>query len=161
MANDLKHVGKDKAVYVFNHTIPGECGCPDFKYTLKNKETVDLLAHNLKAWLYGHWHVNHMYTHPDNGVGVICSSTPVYGGIDHASSAFRVMNIDGKGDFTSDFHYSYMDKHMVIASIQNHQVAITPEGTIPFGCECLFNRQSGNQRYVILSTFDGKTFIGW
>lgn len=131
MANDLKYVDRDKAVYVFNHTIPGECGCPDFKFTLKNKETVDLLAHNLKAWLYGHWHVNHIYTHPENHVAVVCSSTPVYGGIDHASSGFRVMDIDGKGNFTSDFHYSYLDKSMVISSIQNHQAAITPAGTVP------------------------------
>ena len=117
-----------------------------------------MLAHNLKAWLYGHWHVNHIYTHPDNGIGVICSSTPVYGGIDHASSAFRVMNIDGKGDFTSDFHYSYMDKHMVIASIQNHQAAITPEGTIPLVVN-VYSTASPVTKVRYSCTFDGKTLL--
>lgn len=158
MANDLKYVDRRKAVYVFNHTIPGECGCPDFKFTLKNKETVDLLAHNLKAWLYGHWHVNHIYTHPDNKVAVICSSTPIYGGIDHASSGFRVMNIDSKGNFTSDFHYSYMDKSMVISSIQNHQAAVGPTGTIPLTVNA-YSTASPVTKMYYSCVFDGKTLL--
>ncbi|WP_301915007.1 outer membrane protein assembly factor BamB family protein [Phocaeicola coprophilus] len=158
MANDLKYVDKNKAIYVFNHTIPGECGCPDFKFTLKNQEVVDLLAHNLKAWLYGHWHVNHIYTHPDNQVAVICSSTPIYGGIDHASSAFRVMHIDAKGDFTSDFHYSYLDKKMVIASIQNHQSAISPDGTIPLTVNA-YSTASPVVRMIYSCTSDGKVLL--
>lgn len=131
VANDLKHMDPNKSLYFINHTIPSDCGCPDFVYTLKNGEKVDLTAHNLKAWLYGHWHVNHVYTHPATGAKIICSSTPIRGGIDHALSAFRVMHIDSKGDFTSDFRYSYIDGSMVIASIQNHQAPVNANGTVP------------------------------
>lgn len=158
VANDLKHVGNDKAIYLFNHTIPGECGCPDFKYKLKNGEVVDLTAHNIKAWLYGHWHVNHIYRHPDSNVAVICSSTPVYGGIDHASSAFRVMNIDAKGDFISDFHYSYFDKKMVISSVQNHQAAVTPEGKVPLTVNA-YSTASPVSAMKYSCIFDGKTVL--
>lgn len=158
MANDLKYVSKDKAVYVFNHTIPGECGCPDFKFTLRNGDTVDLTAHNIKAWLYGHWHVNHIYTHPKHEVAVICSSTPIYGGIDHASSAFRVMHIDRKGDFTSDFHYSYMDKEMVIASIQNHQAPVTSTGAVPLSVNA-YSTASPVSAMSYSCTLDGKTIL--
>lgn len=130
MANDLKQTDKDKAVYVFNHTVPGECGCPDFKFTLKNKEVVDLTAHRLKAWMYGHWHVNHISRHAASGASLICSSTPVHGGIDHASSAFRVMHIDSRGDFTSELRYSYIDKSMTLSSIHHHRAALTPSGEV-------------------------------
>lgn len=158
MANDLKQVEKGKAIYIFNHTIPRDCQCPDFKFTLKNGNTVNLLDHNLKAWLYGHWHVNHLYKHPGSGVAVICSSTPIFGGIDHASSAFRVMEIDSRGDFTSDLHYSYMDKRLVISSIQNHQAPTTPAGTIPLTVNAYFTASPATEvKYAC--TFGGKTLI--
>ena len=129
LENDLKYVPKSKAIYVFNHSVADDM--ETFRLPLGDDRYIDLPEHNLKAWLYGHWHVNHVYRHEKTGVCSICTSTPVYGGIDHASSAFRVMNIDSKGDFTSNFVYTYLDKVMSIASIMNHQSPVLASGAVP------------------------------
>lgn len=127
--NDLKYVPKDKAVYLFNHSIADDTD--SFKLNISDTEFVDLPAHNLKAWLYGHWHVNHIHKHEQTGVHSICSSTPIRGGIDHAASAFRVMNIDTKGDFTSDFRYCYINKSLHIASLENMHAPTLSSGAVP------------------------------
>lgn len=128
IANDLKTVSPDKSVYIFNHSIADDT--ENFRLPLSATDYVDLPAHNLKAWLYGHWHVNHIYRHPKTGVYSICTSTPVYGGIDHASSAFRVMHIDAKGDFTSELRYSYINKSVVIASINGDVAPVGDSGAV-------------------------------
>lgn len=128
MANDLKQVPKGKAVYLFNHSIADDM--EHFRLPLNESESIDLVAHGLKAWLYGHWHVNHIHRHAATGVSSICTSTPVYGGIDHASSAFRVMHIDAKGDFTSELRYSYFHRSVEIASVQNGQAPVLPSGAV-------------------------------
>lgn len=128
LKNDLKYVSKEKAVIVFNHSILNESG--SFKFGPSDTEYVDLTEHNLKAWLYGHWHVNHIHQHA-NGVRSICSSTPIRGGIDHAASAFRVLTVDPKGDFGSEFRYSYINKSLQIASLENMQAPVLPSGAVP------------------------------
>ena len=127
--NDLKYVPKDKPVFLFNHSIADDT--ESFKLNINETEYVDLPAHNLKAWLYGHWHVNHIHKHDKTGVYSICSSTPVRGGIDHAASAFRVLTVNPKGDFTSEFRYCYIDKSLQIASLQNMQAPILASGAVP------------------------------
>ena len=39
-----------------------------FKYGMSDTEHIDLPAMGLKAWLYGHWHVNHVHKHKVTGV---------------------------------------------------------------------------------------------
>ena len=73
---------------------------------MSDTEYIDLPAMGLKAWLYGHWHVNHVHKHKVTGVYTICTSTPACGGIDHAPSAFRVLTVDTEGNVASEFlHY--------------------------------------------------------
>lgn len=50
--------------------------------------------HNLKAWVYGHWHINYMKKQGD--VYSVCTSSLDKGGIDHSTTAFRVMHVDSK-----------------------------------------------------------------
>lgn len=127
--NDLKQVEKGKSIYVFNHSIADDT--ENFRLKINEMEVIDLPAHKLKAWLYGHWHVNHIHKHDKADVHSICSSTPIYGGIDHASSAFRVLHVDAQGEFTSDLRYCYMDKSVHIASIGNDMhTPILPSGSI-------------------------------
>ncbi len=156
MVNDLKYVPKSKAIYLFNHSIADDM--EHFRLSLNEKEYIDLPAHNLKAWLYGHWHVNHVHRHPATGVCSICSSTPVYGGIDHASSAFRVMHIDGKGDFTSELRYSYLDKSMAFASIQNRQAPVLPSGAVPLSVN-VYSTVSPVVSLRYSCFFDGKRMV--
>lgn len=127
--NDLKYVPKDKPVFVFNHDIGSDT--ESFKLKINETDFVDLPAHNLKAWLYGHWHVNHIHQHAKTGVYSICTSTPVRGGIDHASSAFRVLTVDPKGKFTSEFRYCYINKSLQIASLENMQAPVLASGAVP------------------------------
>ena len=129
LANDLKQVPASKAIYLFNHSIADDM--ERFCLPLGDAGEIDLVAHNLKAWLYGHWHVNHVHRHEKTGVYSICTSTPIYGGIDHASSAFRVMHIDAKGDFTSELRYSYFRPSVELASVQNGQAPVLPSGAVP------------------------------
>ena len=139
MKNDLACVGKGKSVIVFNHSLPEDT--TSFRYGISTTEYVDLPASGLKAWLYGHWHVNHVYKNKkENGVNeyesagvyTICTSTPACGGIDHAPSAFRVLTVDTKGGLKSEFRYSYLPASLHIASIsEEEQTFALSSGNIP------------------------------
>ena len=61
MKNDLEHVKPGTPVYVFNHDILTEGD--KFIYGGKS-ESINLNEYNLKAWIYGHWHINHIITVP-------------------------------------------------------------------------------------------------
>ena len=89
---------------------------------------IDLDAHNLKAWVYGHVHINHITRH--GNALAICTSTLARGGIDHATSAFRKIGMDSKGNISSELRYAYIDKSIVIASAQNEQAPVTKDGKL-------------------------------
>ena len=50
------------------------------------REALILNEHNLKAWVYGHWHINYMKKQGD--VYSVCTSSLDKGGIDHSTTAF-------------------------------------------------------------------------
>lgn len=127
MKNDLAFVPKEKAVMVFNHDL---LTYDDrFIYGKNEKEPINLNEHNLKAWIYGHWHINYMKKQGD--VYSISTATLDKGGIDHSTSAFRVLHVDGKGDFTSELRYTYIDKHIRIASLADGQMPVLQSGILP------------------------------
>lgn len=127
MKNDLSMVPEGMSVMVFNHDLLTQG--PDFKFYNDKGDYIDLDAHHLKAWIYGHWHINHIYKY--RKAYSVCTSTPVRGGIDHASAAFRVFKVDGKGDFTTELRYMYWDRKLEIASLDNLHAAHTEAGSIP------------------------------
>lgn len=128
LANDLAQQPDGKPIVVFNHDLLTTGS--EFRFYKNETEYIDLDAHNLKAWIYGHWHINHIRRH--GSAYSVCTSTPVRGGIDHASSAFRVFTVDGNGDFRSELRYSYLDKALTIASIGSEQWApLSAGGTVP------------------------------
>lgn len=127
MKNDLAFVPKEKAVMVFNHDL---LTYDDrFIYGKNEKEPINLNEHNLKAWIYGHWHINYMKKQGD--VYSISTATLDKGGIDHSTSAFRVLHVDGKGDFSSELRYTYIDKHIRIASLADGQMPVWQGGVLP------------------------------
>lgn len=111
LKNDLAHVKQGTPVVVFNHDL---LTYDDTFIYGSDIESVNLNEHNLKAWVYGHWHINYMKKQGD--VYTICTSSLDKGGIDHSTTAFRVMHVDPKGDFTSELRYTYLDKNICIAS---------------------------------------------
>lgn len=127
LKNDLKYVSKEKAVYIFNHDLL--TADERMLYQLSDNEFIDLDKHNLKAWIYGHWHVNHIHKH--RSAYSVCTSTLACGGIDHASSAFRVFSVDGKGDFQSELRYTFINRTIELASISNGQAPVNEKGELP------------------------------
>lgn len=127
MKNDLAMVEKGKAVMIFNHDLltTGD----QFIYGKNEQEPIDLNKHNLKAWIYGHWHVNYMKKQGD--VYSVSTATLDKGGIDHSTSAFRVMHVDKKGDFTSELRYTYIDRHIQIVSLTDGQMPVLQSGMLP------------------------------
>lgn len=111
LKNDLAHVKQGTPVVVFNHDL---LTYDDTFIYGSDTESVNLNEHNLKAWVYGHWHINYMKKQGD--VYTICTSSLDKGGIDHSTTAFRVMHVNPKGDFTSELRYTYLDKNICIAS---------------------------------------------
>lgn len=167
--NDLKYVSKDKAIYVFNHSIADDT--ETFRLNISDTESVDLVAHNLKAWLYGHWHVNHIHKHAKTGVYSICSSTPIRGGIDHAASAFRVMTVDSKGDFTSNLRYCYIDKSLYVPSLENMQAPVLASGAVPLSVNAystvspiksiVYSCYHAGRKIIIKKPLTQKTDFNW
>ncbi len=126
LENDLAQIPEGKPVVVFGHDLPTTGD--QFVFPSGEGKQLDLDAYNLKAWLYGHWHITHIHKHKQ--AYSICSSTPIRGGIDHSLSSFRVMHMDGKGDFESELRYTYMDKAVQIASVHDGVASYTPSGKV-------------------------------
>ena len=110
----------------------------------KNAGSINLNEHNLKAWVYGHWHINYMKKQGD--VYSVCTSSLDKGGIDHSTTAFRVMHVDSKGDFTSELRYTVFGQEYL------YRFACRSDG---FGCssgscQCVFFRVTGERSASIL-----------
>lgn len=114
LKNDLALVPPGKPVVVFNHDLLTEGD--RFRYGAGDL-AVDLNAHNLKAWIYGHRHINHV--RKQGNVLTICTSAVDKGGIDHSAAAFRDIRMDGKGEISSSLRHVYVDKALRVASVQN------------------------------------------
>jgi outer membrane protein assembly factor BamB len=114
MKNDLKYVGKTKNIVVFNHDLLtlGD----QFIYGINKNEQINLNEHNLKAWIYGHWHVDYLRKHGASGIISVCASPPEMGGIDHSASNFIVYGMNEKGEFNIHPRYNYIDKKLTIAA---------------------------------------------
>ena len=154
LKNDLKFVSKEKAIMVFNHDLL--TSKDEFIYKLNDTERIDLDAHNLKAWIYGHWHINHVRKH--KSAYSICTSTMVRGGIDHASAGFRVYDVDAKGDFSTELRYSYLDKSVEIASLDNLESAVLPNGAVPLSVNA-YSTTTPTKSVNYLCKYDGKPIV--
>lgn len=124
LKNDLAQIPSGKPVILFGHdlSVTGDT------FVLKLKDgQLNLDSYNLKAWLYGHWHISHVYKHKK--AYSICSLTPIRGGIDHSPASYRVMNIDAQGNFSSELRYPYI-RTLQIASIDNLKACYTPSGNV-------------------------------
>ncbi|MDE7025562.1 MAG: PQQ-binding-like beta-propeller repeat protein, partial [Paramuribaculum sp.] len=114
LKNDLSQVADGTPVVVFNHDLLTTSN--DFVFKGESGSQLNLNDYNLRAWIYGHWHIN--YRRQQGDVTTICTSTLDKGGIDHSKSAYRVVGIDNDGKVSTELRYTYQDRHMVIASPQ-------------------------------------------
>ena len=124
LKNDLRQIPRGKPVVFFSHDLPGHDN--QCVYGINEQEQINLSDYNLKAWLYGHWHINYIRKWGD--AFAVSTAAADKGGIDHSSNAFRVMHIDGKGNFKSELRYTYLDKKMQISSPAEGQVSAFASG---------------------------------
>ncbi len=127
LKNDLAMIPKGKPVVMFNHDLLTHSDV--FRFGISESESIDFNNYNLKAWIYGHWHIN--YIKKQGNVYTICTSTVDKGGIDHSTSAFRVIHADKRGNISSQLRYSYIDKHIEIASPGKDGLPLLVSGAIP------------------------------
>lgn len=114
LKNDLAHIKPGTPIMIFNHDLL--TNDDTFIYKGKNGNSINLNDYNLKAWIYGHWHINYMKK--QGNVYTICTSSLDKGGIDHAKSAYRVMTVNPKGNLSTELRYTYLDRNLRIASPQ-------------------------------------------
>lgn len=127
LKNDLAQIPQGKPIVIFNHDLLTYSD--QFIYGISDQEQINLNAHNLKAWVYGHWHINYMKKQGD--VYSVSTATLDKGGIDHSTSAFRVMHVDKKGDLSSELRYTYLNKHIQVTSPIEGQVPVMASGAVP------------------------------
>ena len=123
-----------------------------FIFKSKNAGSINLNEHNLKAWVYGHWHINYMKKQGD--VYSVCTSSLDKGGIDHSTTAFRVMHVDSKGDFTSELRYTYLDKNICIAS----PAGVMASGVLPVAVN-VYSSVSPVKEVLYTCLADGKPVL--
>lgn len=124
LKKDLAMMDKSKPLIFINHDF---FVGPDF--ILKGeKEQIDLMQYNLKAWFYGHWHNN--FTFKQNGVYVVCSNAPNKGGIDNSAAQFVVVDIDKQGIKDIKPVYTNLRDHIQLVRPMGDQ-QLDADGTLP------------------------------
>ena len=112
LVNELAQVDTSMNLVVFNHDLLTFDDV--FIFSGGRGKEINLNDHNLKAWVYGHWHINYKKQHGKNGPISVCSSPPDKGGIDHSPSNFLVYNVAENGEIEIEPRYSYLTKHITI-----------------------------------------------
>ena len=117
LKNDLAALKEGTPVYFFNHDLFSTD--PHIVYG-HGADTVAFDDYNVKALIYGHLHINHK--HRQGNIYTLCTSTPDKGGIDHSAGAYRVVNVDSRGNSTTELRHCYISDHAVIASPQGAHI---------------------------------------
>lgn len=137
LENDLKNVDPDKEVIIFNHTLP-----PSDDYVIRYPgKKLDLKEFNLLAWVYGHYHANHVEM--KNGVLSISTSRPDCGGIDSSPAGPRLIKIGADNSISTETFYYEFDSSM----------AKTPENKV------WSSQLSGNNEFSDPVYENGKVYV--
>jgi outer membrane protein assembly factor BamB/predicted phosphodiesterase len=141
LQNDLRQVPLGKPVILFNHDL------------FTHSEMINLNMPTLKAWIYGHRHMNYMKKQGD--VYTICTNSLDKGGIDHSTAAFRVIDVDHRGNVSSRLRYTYLDKHLEIATPGNDGFPVSGSGSVPLTVN-VYHSSSPVKEVVYTCYADGK-----
>lgn len=116
LKNLLGTYDKKQAKIIFNHDLL--TNEDSFRFNTGDGKYLVLEDYNLKAWLYGHWHINMVKKHEKSGVISYGTSTCAKGGIDHSPSAFRVVQVDTDGNTSSLLRWTYPNREIEIVNPQ-------------------------------------------
>lgn len=104
LENDLAAVSPEKKVVIFNHTK-----APDTDFVLQfDAKKLDLKAHNLIGWIYGHYHYN--FVEQQNGVLTVSAPRPDAGGIDSSPAGTRKITVTADGTLQTEMYYYDLHK---------------------------------------------------
>lgn len=106
LKNDLANADPAKPVIVFSHDLLTYDSL--FRY-----KDINLNEHRLKAWIYGHWHINYAKRHGENGVLSVCTAPAADGGIDNSACNFEVFETDRSGLSRIQKKYTYVHRNLV------------------------------------------------
>lgn len=126
LKNDLAMKAPGKALVIFNHDVLSTGN--ELYFGPDEAHRLNLRDYDLKAWVYGHFHVN--YVRNQAGVYTICSAPPDKGGIDHSVGAFREIKFTDTTLQSMDLHYCFVNARAVIASPANGN-GYTVNGKVP------------------------------
>lgn len=109
LKNDLKNTSADKKLIMFNHQAPYKIPMMSKNYVIRyGLKKIKLKAHNLIAWVFGHYHYN--YIDSNDGIAEISTARPDCGGIDQSPAASRLISIDENGSVATKLLYLALDK---------------------------------------------------
>ncbi|RPE06006.1 hypothetical protein EGT74_27035 [Chitinophaga lutea] len=117
LKNDLAKADPAKPVVIFNHDLL------TYDSTFRFKDLV-LNEHRLKAWIYGHWHINFSRMHGQNGVRSICAAPAAGGGIDNSACNFDVFSTDGSGITDIRRRYTYAHRKLAMLYAAGRDVTV-------------------------------------
>ncbi|MBS0031730.1 outer membrane protein assembly factor BamB family protein [Chitinophaga sp. 22321] len=113
LKNDLAHTDPAKPVVIFNHDLLTY----DTLFAVRSgNDSIILNDHHLKAWIYGHWHINYAHTHGNSGIRSLCSAPAADGGIDNSASNFDMIKVDRQGIAGVERRYTYVDNQLTQVS---------------------------------------------
>lgn len=116
----LKSYPASQSKIIFNHDLL--TNGDQFVFHISKKDSINLNAFNLKAWLYGHWHINMVKEHGSSGVKSYGTAVAAKGGIDHSPSNFRVVDVNKKGDTRSALRWTSVNREIEVVSPINKDV---------------------------------------
>lgn len=122
LQNLLSVYPREQPKIFFNHDLLSNKEL--FVFNKNASEQIVLNEYNLKAWLFGHWHINMVKNHGKSGVVSYSTATIAKGGIDHSPSSFRKVVVDSNGNTKSDLIWSFINKSIEIVSPNDHQVKL-------------------------------------
>ncbi|MBD8489501.1 PQQ-binding-like beta-propeller repeat protein [Echinicola sp. CAU 1574] len=130
LKNLFEVYGDTKAKFFFNHDLL--TSEEDFDFKVNEKEIINLNEHGLKAWFFGHLHMNMTKEHGDSGIRSFGTSSMPQGGIDHSPSSFREVKVDAEGNIDSRLRWTYLDREIQIVNPNKGFGLANKEGRLAF-----------------------------
>ncbi|AWW32202.1 hypothetical protein DN752_19800 [Echinicola strongylocentroti] len=130
LENLFKVYGEEKTKFFYNHDLltSGDT----FEFKINENNAIILNDYGLKAWFYGHHHMNMAKEHGEAGVRSYGTSSMPQGGIDHSPSSFREVSVDQDGNIKSNMRWTYLDRAIQINNPSNGTAVINKEGELSF-----------------------------
>ncbi len=117
LKNDLAKADPAKPVVIFNHDLL------TYDSTFRIKDLV-LNEHRLKAWIYGHWHINYSRVHGGSGIRSICAAPAAGGGIDNSACNFDVFATGASGITDIRRRYTYAHRKLALLYTTAREVSV-------------------------------------